>query len=196
MTYSARNLEPYRGFPTLLKAVELICQRRPHCHVIITGGDDISYSKRLPDGQNYRQLLLKTVKLPHDRVHFLGSVPYATHLQILQLSSAHVYLTYPFVLSWSFMEALACSCVVIASDTPPVMDVLQPDINGLTVNFFDYQHIADRIDQIFAHPQRMRHLGEAARQTIVQHYQHHFSINRYTRLFQQLLAPAAESHYA
>lgn len=196
VTYCARNLEPYRGFPTLLKAVELICQRRPHCHVIITGGDDVSYSKRLPDGQNYRQLLLKTVNLPQDRVHFLGSVPYATHLQILQLSSAHIYLTYPFVLSWSFMEALASGCVVIASDTSPVMDVLQPDINGLTVNFFDYQHIADRVDQVFAHPQRMRHLGETARQTIVQYYQHRFSIRRYTRLFQQLLAPAAESHYA
>lgn len=186
VTYSARNLEPYRGFPVLLKAIELIVNRRPDCHIIITGGDDISYSKRLPAGECYREKLLKTVSLPAERVHFLGKVSYKTHLQILQLSSAHIYLTYPFVLSWSFIEAMSCGCVMIASDTQPVMDVIEPNINGVVVNFFDEQGIADQVDAVFNHPQRKKHLGKAAREKIKQYYQYQFSINCYLHLFQQL----------
>ncbi len=187
VTYSTRNLEPYRGFPVFLKAVEHICQRRPNCHVIITGGDEVSYSKKLANGECYREKQLKTVSLPKDRVHFLGKVPYFTHLQILQLSSAHIYLTYPFVLSWSFIEAMACGCVIIASDTQPVMDVLEPNINGIAVNFFDHEQIADQVEAVFNHPQRKRQLGQAARKKIKHYYQHQFSINHYLRLFQHLL---------
>ncbi len=186
VTYTARNLEPYRGFPILIKAIEKICHNRPHCHIIITGGDEVSYSRKLPEGECYRELCLKSVNLPHERVHFLGHVSYVTHLQILQLSSAHLYLTYPFVLSWSFIEAMATGCVVIASDTQPVMDVLEPNINGIAVNFFDEEQIAEQVNAVFNHPQRKKHLGLAARKKIEQHYQHHFAINHYLRLFQQL----------
>ncbi len=186
VTYSARNLEPYRGFPVLLKAIERICQNRPHCYIIITGGDEISYSRKLANGETYREKYLKTVSLPKDRVHFLGKVSYSTHLQILQLSSVHIYLTYPFVLSWSFIEAMACACVIIASDTKPVMDVLEPDINGIAISFFDNQQIADQVDAVFNHPDRKRKLGQVAREKIKHYYQHHFSINQYLHLFQQL----------
>jgi len=187
VTYSARNLEPYRGFPIFLKAIERICQRRPNCHIIITGGDEISYSKKLPKGETYREKYLKTVSLPKDKVHFLGKVPYKTHLQLLQLSSVHIYLTYPFVLSWSFMEAMACGCVIIASGTRPVLDVLEPGVNGISVNFFDDEQIADQIDDVFKHPERKKQLGLAARDKIKRHYQHQFSINQYLLLFKQLI---------
>jgi len=186
VTYTSRNLEPYRGFPVVMKAIEKICNRRPNCHVIVTGGDEVSYSKKLTDGECYREHCLKSVSIPSNRVHFLGKVSYTTHVQLLQLSSVHIYLTYPFVLSWSFIEAMACACVIIASDTQPVMDVLETDVNGITVNFFDDEQIANEVDDVFGHPQRKQHLGQAARKKIVEHYQHHFSINHYLRLFQQL----------
>lgn len=191
VTYSARNLEPYRGFPVFMKAVELICQRRPNCHIVITGGDEISYSRRLPEGQCYRELALEKVNIPTDRVHFLGRVSYQTHVQLLQLSSCHVYLTYPFVLSWSFIEAMACGCVMIASNTQPVLDVLQPGINGLCVDFFDHQQIANQVDLVLNDPQRKKSLASAARKTIENHYQHHFAINHYLRLFEQLTTAEA-----
>lgn len=187
VTYSARNLEPYRGFPVFLKAIERVCQSRPDCHIIITGGDQISYSKKLADGECYREKYLKTVSLPESRVHFLGKVSYSTHIQLLQLSSVHVYLTYPFVLSWSFIEAMACGCVIIASDTPPVMDFLEAERNGITVKFFDDEQIAGEIGEVFNHPQRKSYLGRAARDKINKYYQHHFSINHYLNLFKQLL---------
>jgi glycosyltransferase involved in cell wall biosynthesis len=186
ITYTARNLEPYRGFPTLIKAVERICQKRPNCHIIITGGDDVSYSKKLPYGECYREVCVKSVSIPNERVHFLGHVPYSTHIQILQLSSVHLYLTYPFVLSWSFIEAMACGCTIIASDTQPVMDILEPEINGIAVNFFDDEQIAIQVEAVLNHPQRKKHLGLAARKKIERHYQHHFAINHYLHLFQQL----------
>ena len=186
ITYTARNLEPYRGFHIFLKAIEKICQQRPHCHVIITGGDEVSYSKKPPNGMCYRELYLQSVSIPNDRVHFLGKVPYSTHIQLLQLSSIHIYLTYPFVLSWSFIEAMACGCVIIASDTQPVMDVLEPDINGIAVNFFDDEAIAEQVSAILNDPQRKKHLGMAARKKIEQYFQHHFSINHYLAIFQRL----------
>ncbi len=186
ITYTSRNLEPYRGFPNFIKAIEKICRRRPNCHIIITGGDDVSYSKKLPNGECYREACLKSASIPLQQVHFLGKVPYSTHIQLLQLSSAHIYLTYPFVLSWSFVEAMACGCIIIASDTQPVMDFLEPDINGIAVNFFDDEQVADKVDGVFNHPQRKKHLGLAARKKIEQHYQHHFSINHYLHLIEQL----------
>ena len=187
ITYSARNLEPYRGFSIFLKAIERVCQLNPNCHIIITGGDEVSYSPKLPEGECYRENYLKTVCLPMDRVHFLGTVSYQTHIQLLQLSSVHIYLTYPFVLSWSFIEAMACGCVIIASDTCPVMDVLENNSNGIAVNFFDDQQISSEIIAVLNHPQRKKYLGIMARQKIQRYYQHQFSINQYLQLFQQLL---------
>ncbi len=187
ITYTSRNLEPYRGFPVFLQAIEKICQQRPNCHVIITGGDEVSYSKSSPNGMCYRELYLQSVSIPHERVHFLGKVPYSTHIQLLQLSSVHVYLTYPFVLSWSFIEAMACGCVIIASDTQPVMDVLEPDVNGIAVNFFDDEAIAEQVNAVFNDSQRKKHLGLAARKKIELYFQHDFAINHYLAIFQQLM---------
>lgn len=187
VTYCARSLEPYRGFPVFIKAVELICQQHPQCHIIIIGADDVSYSPPLPDGQSYRQQSLQGLSIPKGRVHFLGKVSYQTYLQVLQLSSAHVYLTYPFVLSWSFMEAMACECVLVCSSTPPVLELIEDQYNGLLVDFFDYQAIAEQVSAVFADPERRRSLGQRARQRISQAYQQQHALARYQDLIQTLI---------
>ena len=112
-------MEPYRGFPQFMEAVALIQQQRPNCHVVIAGEDRVAYGKSLPDGKTYKQLMLETLDLDLSRIHFTGSLPYAQYLQLLQASSAHIYLTRPFVLSWSMLEAMSTGCVVIGSDTAP-----------------------------------------------------------------------------
>jgi glycosyltransferase involved in cell wall biosynthesis len=109
-------------------------------------------------------------KLDMSRVHFLGQIPYEFHLNVLQVSSAHVYLTYPFVLSWSFVEAMASGCAIIGSATPPVLEVLQDGVNGLSVNFFSPEEIADRVDEVLDHPDRMIEMRHAARETAVKHF--------------------------
>jgi len=171
ITYIARNLEPYRGFHVFMRALPEILRRRPSAHVLIAGGDGISYGE-VPAGACYRELLLEELagRLDPDRVHFLGHIPYAVYLNVLQVSSVHVYLSYPFVLSWSFIEAMAAGCLLVASATAPVLEVLRDRENGLAVDFFDSEALCDRIDEVFEHPDRMQALRHAARTTTIKNF--------------------------
>jgi glycosyltransferase involved in cell wall biosynthesis len=148
ITYVSRNLEPYRGFHIFMRALPEILRRRPSAHALVVGGDGLSYSDPPPYGGTYREMLLGEVgaKLDLDRVHFLGQVPHETYLNVLQVSSVHIHLTYPFVLSWSFIEAMSAGCLVVGSATAPVLEVLRDRENGLAVDFFAIDEICDRVD--------------------------------------------------
>ena len=148
ITYVARNLEPYRGFHVFMRALEKIQAAHPTCHALIVGGDDVSYGKRPADAPNWREQMLREVKLDASRTHFLGRVPYAHFRQLLRVSAAHVYLTYPFVLSWSLLEAMACGVPVVASDTAPVKEVIRNGENGRLVGFFDRQALERAVLQM------------------------------------------------
>jgi len=137
ITYVARNLESYRGFHVFMRALEKIQKEHKHCHALIVGGDEVSYGKRPQGAKNWREKMLAEVKIDPARTHFLGRIPRAQYLRVLQVSAAHVYLTYPFVLSWSLLEAMACGVPLVASDTAPVREVLRDGENGSLVGFFD-----------------------------------------------------------
>jgi glycosyltransferase involved in cell wall biosynthesis len=170
ITYVSRNLEPYRGFHTFMRAIPEIQRRRPRARIVIVGGDDVSYSPRLPEGQTYRQRLLQQLdgKIDLSRVQFTGRIPYADYVRLLQRSSVHVYLTYPFVLSWSMLEAMSAGCLVVGSRTPPVQEVIRDGENGLLTDFFSAEAIAGRIDEALAMEQRP--VREAARATVLERY--------------------------
>ncbi|NEO00870.1 MAG: glycosyltransferase [Moorea sp. SIO3I7] len=170
VTYVARGMEPYRGFPQLIEAIGILQQRRPKCHAVIVGENRVAYGKTLPDGKTYKDLMLEKVPLDLDRVHFTGLLPYSEYLQVLQASSVHVYLTRPFVLSWSMLESLSTGCLVVASDTPPVTEVIEDGINGLLVDFFSPEEIADRVEEALDHPEQMAAIRAKARETIQQGY--------------------------
>lgn len=147
ITYVARNLEPYRGFHRFMRSLPLIQKRHPDAITLIVGGDGVSYGTPPPPGSCFREEMLNELEGQLDlrRIHFLGTVDYATYLKVLQVSSAHVYLTYPFVLSWSFIEAMAAGCLMIGSSTPPVLEVIEDRVNGLTVDFFSTEQLADAV---------------------------------------------------
>jgi glycosyltransferase involved in cell wall biosynthesis len=172
VTYVARNLEPYRGFHIFMRALPEIQRRCPRAHVLIVGADGVSYGTPLPKGQTYRKQYLDEVgsRLDMSRIHFLGQVPYQTLLRIYQISSAHVYLTYPFVLSWSILEAMAAGCAVIASRTPPVEEVIANGRNGLLVDFFSVDEIAARVDEVLGRSRDMSRVRERARKTVVERF--------------------------
>lgn len=172
VTYVARNLEPYRGFPSFMRSLPTILSQRPNAHVLVVGGDQTSYGAALPGGRTYRQAMLDELGDSVDlrRVHFLGRVPYATYLKILQISSVHVYLTYPFVLSWSMLEAMAAGCVVVGSKTAPVQEVIRDGENGYLVDFFKPQEIAARVAELLGRSRELEALRRSARDTIVQRY--------------------------
>lgn len=171
ITYVSRSLEPYRGFHSFMRALPEILRRRPNARILVVGKDDVSYGPRLA-GKTFREALLAEQggRIDLERVHFLGWVPYEVHLAILQVSAVHVYLTYPFVLSWSMLEAMAAGCAVVGSATPPVMEVIRHGDNGLLVDFFSPREIADRVDEVLSHPDRMAPMRERARRTVLQRY--------------------------
>lgn len=175
ITFVSRNLEPYRGFHILCQALPLIQQLRPQAHIIIVGADDLGYGPRPPEGTTHRELHMSAVrdKLDLSKIHFLGRVPYNHLIALFQISAAHVYLTYPFVLSWSMLEAMAAECLVIGSKTPPVEEVIEHEKNGLLVDFFDPEHLAHTVDRALRDPEEMRPLRKAARKTIMEKYDLH-----------------------
>jgi len=189
ITYVARNLEPYRGFHIFMRALPAVLAARPQAQVLIVGGDEVSYGRRLPDGETYRSRYQRELgdALDDQRVHFLGRVPYGRFLDVLRLSSAHVYLTYPFVLSWSLLEAMSCACPVIASDTPPVREVIKAGRNGLLVDFFSHQQLATEIVQLLAQPDRLRTQRAQARRDMEQRFDlERNTLPRLLRLVEQL----------
>jgi glycosyltransferase involved in cell wall biosynthesis len=165
VTYVARNLEPYRGFPSFMRALPLILARRPAAQIVIAGGDDVSYGKRAPGNRSWREHMLAEIAADPARVHFTGTLPYARYLDLLRVSSLHLYLTVPFVLSWSMVEAMAAGCLMLGSATPPVLEFLEDGRNGLTVDMLDPAAIAGRAVEALAAGGRLDHLRSAARQT-------------------------------
>jgi len=170
ITYVARNLEPYRGFHIFMRALAELLRRRPRAHVLIVGGDGFSYGNPPPYAGTYREMMLAELgsRLDRERIHFLGCVSYEAYLNVLQVSSVHVYLTYPFVLSWSFVEALAAGCLILGSATAPVLELLRDGENGLVVDFFSPRALCERIDEVLEQPDRLQSLRDAARETAVQ----------------------------
>jgi glycosyltransferase involved in cell wall biosynthesis len=170
VTYVARGMEPYRGFPQFMETIAILQQKRPQCHVVIVGKNRVAYGKTLPDGKTYKEAMLEKFPLDLNRVHFTDLLPYSEYLQVLQASMAHIYLTRPFVLSWSMLEALSTGCLIVGSDTAPVTEVIKDGVNGLLVDFFSPQQICDRVCEALDNPDKMAAIRTKARETILENY--------------------------
>jgi glycosyltransferase involved in cell wall biosynthesis len=171
VTYATRGMEPYRGFPQFMRAAALLLKRRPGLHIVVAGSDTVAYSRKLPAGQSYKQQALDELGAADlSRLHFTGALPYGQYLQLLRASAAHVYLTVPFVLSWSLLESMAAGCLVVGSDTAPVREVIADGRNGLLVDFFSPEAIADKVIWALDHRREGDKLRAAARDFIVQRY--------------------------
>jgi len=171
LTYVARNLEPYRGFPSFIRALPRILEARPNATVVVVGGDEASYGKGAPDGKNWREHMLDEVPLDLSRVHFTGKLPYNRYLSLLQVSSLHIYLTVPFVLSWSCLEAMSAGCLMLGSATPPVEEVIAHGENGWLCDFNDPADIADKAVAMLADRASLQHLRQRARETVLERYE-------------------------
>lgn len=174
VTFVNRDLEPYRGYHVFMRALPEILRRRPGARVLIVGGDGVSYGSR-PESGTWRDRFFDEVKsqLPvaeWSRVHFLGNIPYEYFVPLLQLSRVHVYLTYPFVLSWSLLEAMSVGCAIVASNTQPLHEAIAHGETGLLTDFFDHGVLASRVCELLDDPQSRQRLGENARDFARRHY--------------------------
>lgn len=168
ITFVNRNLEPYRGYHVFMRALPELLRRRPKARVLIVGGDKVSYGAAPKDGRSWKDIFAGEVRgqIPDAdwaRVHFLGNVPYHHFIPLLQISTVHVYLTYPFVLSWSLLEAMSAGCTIVASDTQPLHEAIHQDETGRLVPFFDRQALVDEICTLCDDPGARARLGTAAR---------------------------------
>ncbi len=172
VTYVARHLEPYRGFHSFMRALPELQRLRADAHVVVVGGEGVSYGAPPPGGGSWKEVLLKELEgqLDLSRIHFTGRVPYGQLLALFRVSAAHLYLTYPFVLSWSLLEAMACGAAVLGSATQPLEEVISEGQNGLLVDFFDSAAIAAKLAAMLADPAALEPLRAAARRTVVERY--------------------------
>jgi glycosyltransferase involved in cell wall biosynthesis len=178
ITFVNRNLEPYRGYHIFMRSLPQLLQRRPQAQVVLVGGDEVSYGARPADGGNWKDKMIAEVRplLREDqwqRLHFVGKLEYEHYLSLMQVSRVHVYLTYPFVLSWSLLEAMSMGAAIVASDTPPVAEAIEHDRHGLLFPFFDTQALVDRTCELLDDPERRQALGQQARR----HIQHQYDLN-------------------
>jgi glycosyltransferase involved in cell wall biosynthesis len=172
ITFVNRNLEPYRGYHTFMRALPELLKQRPHAKVLIVGGSDISYGAR-PDkkifgADNWKEVFINEVKdkisaYDWTRVEFLGHIPYQYFIHLLQLSTVHIYLTYPFVLSWSLLESMSAGCAIVASDTQPIHEAIQHNETGRLFNFFSPMALVTEVCFLLDNPMERERLGKNAR---------------------------------
>lgn len=186
LTFVNRTFEPYRGVHRLLRALPELQRRWPELQVLLIGRDspNVSYGKSRTDGRGWLAVLREELdgQLDWGRIHTPGPLPYPQFIRAMQVSIAHVYFTYPFVLSWSLLEAMACGALVIGSATAPVQEVIEDGVNGLLVGFHDQQTLIDRISSVISAPEAFRSIREAARRTVLERYKLEDCVQRQLRL--------------
>ncbi|QFT58068.1 GDP-mannose-dependent alpha-(1-2)-phosphatidylinositol mannosyltransferase [Sulfitobacter sp. THAF37] len=172
LTYVSRNLERTRGFHIFMRALPRILRERPEARVLIVGGNDVSYGgkSKYPGGLRAEMEDEVGEAVDWDRVHFLGNIPYPQYQKLVQISRCHIYLTMPFVLSWSLLESMSMGATIVASDVEPVREAITHGETGLLVDFFDADALAAQAIEVLAKPQDFAHLGRAARAHVVKEY--------------------------
>jgi glycosyltransferase involved in cell wall biosynthesis len=186
VTYVARGMEEYRGFPQFMEIVAKLQKKRPNMHAVILGNDRVAYGAPRKDGKTFKEWALETYDFDMSRLHFMGLQPLQFFRALMQISSAHVYLTAPFVLSWSMLEAMSTGALIIGSDTEPVQELIEDGHNGLIVPFFNTEKIAKSLESVLNNPHDYKELRQNARQTILDNYSTMDLLPKYQQLIENV----------
>lgn len=190
ITFVNRNIEPYRGCHTFIRSIPHIQKQMPNSRIVIVGEPlGVSYGKPAP-GNSWKDTFLDEISSDYNpnTVHFTGSLSYKQYLQLLKMSACHVYLTYPFVLSWSLLEAMSSGIPIVGSLTPPVQEIIQHDFSGLLVDFFSPQDLADAVTSVLSSRSLSKFLSKNARQLILDEYSLNVCIPKHLALLNQFVS--------
>lgn len=191
LTYVSRCFEEYRGFPQAMRAIALLQARRPKLHVLIAGHDGVAYGPKRGDGRSWGEWAKQELALDPQRTHWLGVLQDEAYWQVLAHSTVHLYLTVPFVLSWSLLEAAAAGCALVVSATPPVAEVLVHRQSALMVDFFQPEAQARAVEELLDCRALRERLGSAA-QAVASGY----SAEKGLRAWRNLLKLDSPQHLA
>lgn len=194
VTYVARGLEAMRGFDIFMRAAKRIYQQHPNVTFVVVGTDRVAYGgdERVTRGQSFREYLLSQDDYDLSKFHFTGWLPPRQLAELLSITDVHVYLTVPFVLSWSLFNALACGATVVASDTPPVQELITHGRNGLLVPFFDTEELASQVLEVLRDPRSFHQLGENGRHLIADNYSLAQTLPKTIALYQRITSSLAK----
>jgi glycosyltransferase involved in cell wall biosynthesis len=193
VTYVSRGLESVRGFDIFMKAAQRIAREISNVIFLIAGSERTDYGHELNylGGKSFKQHVLEQVDYDRSRFHFLGHIPLEELVTLFNLSDVHLYLTVPFVLSWSLMQALASECIVVGSATAPVQEVIADGVHGLLADFYDVDGLAERALRVLRDPAQYRHLGQAARQRVLERYDNRVCHEQLVQFFQSFARSGA-----
>jgi len=192
ITYATRGMEPIRGFPQFMEAVSKIQKKRPNAHFVIAGFDMVFYGIKNRDTTHKKQMLEK-LNLDMSKIHFVNFLDFPEYLNLLRISSAHVYLTYPFILSWSLLEAMSVGCCIIGSDTKPVLEVIQDNYNGLITEFFNVDMLVEKIEYALDNKEEMEEIRANARKTVLEKYSLSVLLPQHLNYMQSIIDKAKEN---
>lgn len=184
ITYVARGMEEYRGFPQFMEAVSILQKQRPNLHVVVLGNDRVAYGAERKDGKTFKEWALETYEYDHDRLHLMGLQPLEVFRDLMRITKAHVYLTAPFVLSWSLMEAMSTGALIVGSDTEPLQEMLTHGENGLLVPFFEVDKQVAQLNQVLDGKEDYSELRTNARSTIISSYAKKDLLPKYKQLIE------------
>jgi len=185
VTYVARGLEAMRGFDIFVRVANRIAAAMAKVVFVVVGAERTVYGNDLRHirTKTFKEHVLRSERPDLRRFRFLGTIPAAQLVEVLSLSDLHVYLTVPFVLSWSLLNALACECVVLASDTAPVREVIQQDRTGILAGFGDVDGLATQAIAVLTDLRAYRRLGAAGRALVEERYSLDRTLPKLERLF-------------
>ena len=188
ITYVSRGFEPARGFFQLMHTIEMLCDDLPYAHFVLVGGDKSFYSGD-PGEKSFRQQALEKFKIDHDRVHFTGRLVHEGFRKVLQISSAHIYLTRPLFLSWSAVEAMSMATPIVASDEALVREFMTHEQEALLVDYFDPRQIADNVIRLVRDKNLAQKLGERARRKIIDEFDTKRTVSKWIETIERLTDP-------
>ncbi len=179
VTYMARSLEPHRGFVSFYRSIPQILAKRPNAHIVIVGDPKTSYSQQLSNGKSYLEAMQETVDVDTSRIHIFPTMPYEVYRSVLRRSTVHMYLTVPFTLSWSLLEAMSCGCTMVVSNTESTQEVIEDGQNAFFTDFYNSEEIAKTVCHALENHEKLDHIRTNARKTVLEKYDEKLLLPKY-----------------
>jgi glycosyltransferase involved in cell wall biosynthesis len=186
VTYASPGLESWRGFDIFMQVADRLSRQFDDIVFLIAGEELTQYGHegRVIAPHSFKEHVLSRGNYDLSKFHFLGRIQPSDLVTLFSLSDVHVYLTVPFVVSWSLLQAMSTECTIIGSNSPPVAEVCLDNTHGLLADFYDVEGLTARAAEALRDPKRARQLGAAARAQVVERFEQRRCLGQLVSFFE------------